>query len=82
VLRFRDEAARYVHQRPLHPDQKVLEQADGHLLVEVPVRGDREVIQAVLRFGSLAEVVGPEPLRDAFRTELARMSGLYQAPGP
>ena len=76
VLRFRDEAARYVAQRPLHPDQRTLEQADGHLLLEVPVRGHREVIQAVLRFGSLAEVVGPEPLREAFRTELARMSGL------
>jgi predicted DNA-binding transcriptional regulator YafY len=82
VLRFRDEAARYVRQRPLHPDQRMLEQADGHLLVEVPVRGDREVIQAVLRFGSLGEIVGPEPLREAFRAELGRMSALYRAPNP
>lgn len=77
VLRFRDEAARYVLQRPLHPDQKVLERSDGHLVLEVPVRGDREVLQSVLCFGSQAEVVGPEPLREAFRTELASMARVY-----
>jgi predicted DNA-binding transcriptional regulator YafY len=78
VLRFRDEAARYVAQRPLHPDQKVLEQADGRLLVEVPIRGHREVIQTVLRFGARAEVVGPESLRQTFGAELDRMVAVYR----
>lgn len=76
-LRFRDEAARYVLQRPLHPDQRVLAQCDGEVLVEVPARGEREVLHAVLRFGRLAEVVGPEKLREAARRELAAMAGAY-----
>ena len=77
VLRFRAEAARYVLQRPLHPDQRVLEQEDGEVLLEVPVRGEREVLQTVLRFGALAEVVGPPGLREALRAEVGRIAGLY-----
>ncbi|MDW7712574.1 MAG: transcriptional regulator [Deferrisomatales bacterium] len=77
VLRFWDEAARYVLQRPLHPDQRVLERGDGHVLLEVPVRGEREVLHGVLRFGAKAEVVGPPPLREAARQELSRMAALY-----
>jgi predicted DNA-binding transcriptional regulator YafY len=77
VLRFRDEAARYVLQRPLHPEQVIEEQSNGHLVVRVPVRGEREVIQAVLRFGAMAEVLDPPELRDAARTELQKMVELY-----
>lgn len=79
VIRLRDEAARYVRQRPLHPEQRVLEQGEGHLEVEVPVRGDREVLQTVLRFGALAEVVGPSELREIFRAELRAIEAVYGA---
>lgn len=82
VLRFRDEAARYVRQRPLHPDQRVLEEGDGHVLLEVPVRGEREVLHAVLRFGAKAEVVGPPELRRAAREEVARIAALYDGRPP
>jgi predicted DNA-binding transcriptional regulator YafY len=77
VLRFRDEAARYVLQRPLHPEQTIEEQSNAHVVVRVPVRGEREVIQAVLRFGALAEVLAPPELRDAARTELQKMVAQY-----
>ncbi|MEW6490001.1 MAG: WYL domain-containing protein [Thermodesulfobacteriota bacterium] len=76
-LRFRDEAARYVLQRPLHPAQAVLEEGPGWILLEVPVRGEREVLHAVLRFGARAEVVGPPALRRAAREEVARLAALY-----
>ncbi len=77
VLRFRDEVARYVLQRPLHPEQVIQEQSDAHVVIRVPVRGEREVIQAVLRFGALAEVLDPPELREATRAELQRMAQLY-----
>ncbi len=79
VIRLRDDAARYVAQRPLHPRQRVLERGDGLLVVEVPAWGEREVVQTVLRFGARAEVLGPPRLRDAIRAEVAGLAAVYGA---
>lgn len=68
VLLFEGTAARYFARSPLHPDQKVLEQADGRLLVELPIRGFKEVAELALKYGPEAEVVAPDELRRHVQT--------------
>jgi predicted DNA-binding transcriptional regulator YafY len=77
VVRFEGTAARYIEQRPLHPEQEAIEQADGHLVIRVPIRGYEEITHEVLRFGSRAEVLNPPELRGHFRREVERMAGRY-----
>jgi predicted DNA-binding transcriptional regulator YafY len=77
VVRFEEDAARYVLHRPLHPDQHVLERSDGHVVVRVPVRGHDEITHEVLRFGSRAEVLEPPELRAHVRVEVLRLARRY-----
>ncbi len=80
VVRFEAEAARYVLHRPLHPDQQVLERADGHLVIRVPVRGRDEITHEVLRFGPRAEVLGPPDLRAHVAGQVRALAASYDGP--
>lgn len=76
ILRFEGTAARFILRSPLHPEQRILEQQDGRLLLEVPIRGYKEVTELILKYGVEAEVVAPPTLRrhvaEALREALAR----------
>jgi predicted DNA-binding transcriptional regulator YafY len=79
VLLFEGTAARFVSRTPLHPDQQILQSEDGHLLLEVPIRGFKEVTELVMRFGAEAEVVAPPALRDHVRSTLQAALARYPA---
>lgn len=76
-MRFRGVAARRVELRPLHPKQRVVERTEEAIVVEVPARGRAEVVQAALRYGARAEVLGPPQFREAIRAEVERLSRVY-----
>ena len=77
TVEFRDEAARYVAQRPLHPDQQVLHHSENRLVVRVPHRGYQEITQEVLRFGGQAEVLQPPELREHVAQEVRKLFEAY-----
>lgn len=79
VLLFEGVAARYFVRSPLHADQRILEQSDGRLLVELPARGIKEVTELVLRYGPEAEVISPDSLRQHVRNCLASALARYDA---
>jgi predicted DNA-binding transcriptional regulator YafY len=76
-LRFHGEAASYVLERPIHPEQHLVARSDAEVVIEVPVRGEKEVLQTVLRFGASAEILGPSELRAAARAEVRKIAALY-----
>jgi len=81
VVRLEAEAARYVLHRPMHPDQQVLERSDGHLVIRVPIRGHEEITHEVLRFGPLAEVLGPPELRAHVARQVQALAERYGRDG-
>lgn len=79
VLLFEGIAARYFKRSPLHADQRILEESDGHLLVELPARGIKEVTELVLRYGPEAEVISPDSLRQHVRARLHAALARYDS---
>ena len=78
-LKFSAERARWVSRELWHPQQKVAEQADGSLILEVPFTDIRELSMDVLRQGRHVEVLGPKELRQEVMTELTAALGNYSS---
>ncbi len=55
---------------------------DGSVTIRATVTGLVEVRSRILAWGAAAEVLEPEELRDAMRTELAAALRKYDGPGP
>lgn len=79
TLLFEGTAARYISRSPLHPDQNVLENEDGRMVLQVPIRGFKEVTELVLKFGAEAEVLSPPALRRHVQHALQAALSRYPA---
>ena len=78
---FNPQKAHFVRERRWHPSQRIEEQEDGSLVLHMKTTGLVEVKNWVLTFGSGAEVLAPESLRQDCRSELADMLKLYEGQG-
>jgi predicted DNA-binding transcriptional regulator YafY len=78
IIRFAPQAARYVREKRWHDTQEIQEQGDGGLVLKFQTSGLGEVKRWVLQYGGEAEVIAPENLRVACRTEISVMAGIYK----
>jgi predicted DNA-binding transcriptional regulator YafY len=78
TISFKGQAAETVRYQQWHPEQSVDEKSD-RLLLTLPVADHREIIMKVLQFGSLAEIISPQQLREEVHVELGKMLHLYAA---
>lgn len=76
VVRFTKAQAPYIRERIWHPSQKLEELVDGRVVLRLRAGGFYEIQSWVLSFGSAAEVLEPEELRDAVRAEMLGALGL------
>ncbi len=76
-LRFSAERARWVSRELWHPQQRVIENKDGSLILEVPFTDLRELSMDILRQGRHVEVLEPLVLREEVKTELAKSLANY-----
>ena len=79
VIKFDPLAARYVRERRWHASQEITEHSDGSCTLSFNAARTDEVKRWVLVFGSAAEVVEPQTLRDILREEFERGLSLYSA---
>ena len=77
-LRFSKERSRWVSRELWHPQQKLTEQSDGSLILEVPFTDIRELSMDVLRQGRHVEVLEPKALRDEVMSELKAALQTYK----
>ncbi len=80
VLRFRQPAARWVAKESWHPDQRVIPQSDGGLVLEVPYSQPREILMDILRYGEDVVVEAPASLREAVLDSLRAAAERYATP--
>lgn len=78
IIRFAPQAARYVREKRWHDTQEIQEQGDGGLVLKFQTSGLGEVKRWVLQYGGEAEVIAPENLRVACRTEISVMASIYK----
>lgn len=74
---FTGTAAELVRHQHWHRKQQITPTEDG-ILLTVPVSDDREILMKILQYGKMAEVIGPEGLKERIKEELEGMRQLYQ----
>jgi predicted DNA-binding transcriptional regulator YafY len=79
-VRFAPRQARWIRERRWHKTARVQEQLDGGLVLHLKVAETSEIRRWVLQFGSEAEVLTPQSLRDGVAKELAAALGAYGPP--
>ncbi len=78
VLRFSPAIAHLIHEQCWHPEQVMSEEADGSLILSLPVANFTEIRMKTLQYGAQVEVVSPAELRRQVAQEAAAMGRLYK----
>jgi predicted DNA-binding transcriptional regulator YafY len=77
VINFSGIAARYVKREQWHPQQKILDLDTTTVQLHIPFNNPTELLSAILCWGSDAEVIGPQPLRDEIAAITKSMAEKY-----
>src|SRR3990170_337098 len=70
--------ARYIKERQWAKEQKIKEQKDGSIILEMKTSGFWDVKKWALSFGAEAEVLEPKELREAIGNEIKKVMGVYK----
>ncbi|MFN2367008.1 MAG: helix-turn-helix transcriptional regulator [Desulfurivibrionaceae bacterium] len=76
-IRFSPKIAPYIMERDQHPEQTMVREEDGALLLSFPTRHLLGVKRWILSWGSDAEVLAPAKLRAEIRREIMKYSQVY-----
>lgn len=76
-ITFDEDQARYITEREWPEDTKIIDNADGSIILSVTTSGKFELIRWIMGYGSAAEVLEPDWLRMEIAEELARMNDRY-----
>ena len=77
---FHRDIAGYIKEKIWHESQQIYPQDDGSIIFEAEVAGTDEIRFWIMTWGSKAEVLEPESLREEIRTEAETMSARYVEP--
>ncbi len=78
VLRFTPKRARWVAEETWHPKQEGRWLDDGRYELRIPYSDDRELLMDILKYGPEVEVVAPESLRKAVKTQHELAASQYR----
>lgn len=78
VICFDAYQARYIKERRWHVSQQIEDLPDGGLILRFSSGGLDEVKRWVMQYGSHAEVIAPQELREAVIKEVQKMARRYQ----
>ncbi len=76
-IRIDASRARWAREKPFHPRQKVREQADGGLLLEIDRAWDDEMIPQLLGLADCVEVIEPADVRERILEIAQRIAAKY-----
>jgi len=77
IIKFDPHQARWIRERCWHHTQKLEVQSDGSLILKMTVSGLGEVKRWIMGFGSHAEVIRPESLRQEIAEEAKKLASIY-----
>lgn len=75
---FHPDVAGYIKEKVWHESQNVVPQEDGSVILELQVAGTEEIRFWIMTWGSKAEVLEPESLREEIRMEAELMASKYK----
>lgn len=78
ILRYPKDQYKYVATKPWHGSQKVLEENDDYVIIQLDVILNYELEQKILSFGDYVEVIAPKPLREKIAQRLRNSLAQYK----
>lgn len=78
ILRYPKDQYKYVATKPWHGSQKVLEENNDYVIVQLDVILNYELEQQILSFGDYVEVIAPKSLRDKIAQRLQNSLAQYK----
>lgn len=75
---FSSGQARYIKEREWSKNQRITDQPDGSIILEMKTSGWGDVKKWVLSYGAEAEVLEPKKLRNEIKKELKTLNKLYK----
>jgi len=76
-IRVHAARARWACEKPFHPRQQAVPQADGSVILEIARAWDDEMIPQLLGLADMVEVLEPADIRDRLLETAQRIAGLY-----
>ncbi|MCG6878840.1 MAG: transcriptional regulator [Deltaproteobacteria bacterium] len=77
---FHPDVAGYIKEKIWHESQRIKNRNDGSIVFEAEVAGTDEIRFWIMTWGSKAEALEPESLREEIRAETEAMASRYGAP--
>jgi proteasome accessory factor B len=77
VLRFAAAVAKYVKRRRIHPSEKLIDQPDGSLILEMTPEGFDQLDSWVLEYRDNVEVLEPAWFREEITRQVTRIGAIY-----
>ena len=69
-LKFDQVQGNYIKSQPLHQSQKIIDENESGILIELDLTISPELVMQLLSFGSKVQVMGPKELRLKLKEEL------------
>jgi predicted DNA-binding transcriptional regulator YafY len=77
-IRFDSEVAHLIKERSWRPDQQMLTEPDGSLLLSFEAAGSLEILAWILSFGNHAELLEPLELRKELKRKIKGLRDIYR----
>jgi len=77
TVKFSKEVSRYIYEHDFYTETSLIEQEDGSLLLKTTVKSKLEFLRWIRSFGTNAEVLQPDEVREELRDEYEEMVRKY-----
>jgi predicted DNA-binding transcriptional regulator YafY len=78
VLEFSKQQGNYIKTFPLHESQRIVEETEDTVVLEIFIHTTNDIIMELLKYGSDVEVLEPESLIVTIKGSIKQMANLYQ----
>ena len=78
VLEFSWQQGNYIKSFPLHDSQRIIEETDTNVIIEIYIRTTNEIVMELLKYGSDVKVLAPISLQNEIKDRILATIKLYQ----
>jgi proteasome accessory factor B len=78
VLEFSNKQGNYIKTFPLHESQRIIEETNDTVLLEIYIHTTNDIIMELLKYGRNVKVVAPKSLVATMKERIAQMENLYK----
>lgn len=78
VLEFSKQQGNYIKTFPLHESQRIVDETEDTVLLEIYIHLTKDIIMELLKYGSNVEVLEPKSLIATMKERVKKMANMYE----